>query len=68
MQALSNHPYFQTLTADVSEEAMATVLPKLKGEVVVIAGACSSIGLGIAELFIAHGARVVAGDIKMERA
>lgn len=66
MQAFSNHPYFQTFTADVSEEAMATFLPKLKGKVVVITGACSSIGLSIAELFIAHGARVVAGDIEME--
>src|SRR5580704_6440496 len=40
---------------------------RLEGKVALITGACSGIGLGTVELFIAEGARVVAADVQDEK-
>jgi NAD(P)-dependent dehydrogenase (short-subunit alcohol dehydrogenase family) len=40
---------------------------RLQGKVAVITGGCSGIGLGTVELFLAEGARVVAGDLQDEK-
>ena len=40
---------------------------RLEGKIAVITGACSGIGLGAVELFIAEGAQVVAADIQDEK-
>jgi NAD(P)-dependent dehydrogenase (short-subunit alcohol dehydrogenase family) len=42
-------------------------LDRLKNKVAVITGACSGIGLGAAELFVAEGARVIAADIQDDK-
>lgn len=42
-------------------------MDRLKGRVAVITGACSGIGLGTVELFVAEGARVVAADIQDDK-
>lgn len=42
-------------------------MDRLKGRVAVITGACSGIGLGAVELFVAEGARVVAADIQKDK-
>ena len=39
-------------------------MDRLKGRIAVITGACSGIGLGTVELFVAQGARVIAADIQ----
>jgi NAD(P)-dependent dehydrogenase (short-subunit alcohol dehydrogenase family) len=40
---------------------------RLQGKVAMITGGCSGIGLGTVELFLAEGARVVAGDLQDEK-
>jgi NAD(P)-dependent dehydrogenase (short-subunit alcohol dehydrogenase family) len=40
---------------------------RLEGKVAVITGGCSGIGLGAVELFVAHGARVVAADVQADK-
>ncbi len=40
---------------------------RLKDKVAVITGACSGIGLGTVELFVAEGARVIAADVQDEK-
>ena len=40
---------------------------RLEGKVALITGGCSGIGLGAVELFLAEGARVVAGDVQDEK-
>ncbi|PVM89933.1 2,5-dichloro-2,5-cyclohexadiene-1,4-diol dehydrogenase [Caulobacter radicis] len=40
---------------------------RLDGKVAVVTGACSGIGLGTVELFVAQGARVVAADLQAEK-
>src|SRR5258706_478581 len=40
---------------------------RLEGKVALITGACSGIGLGTLELFVAEGARVVAADLQDEK-
>jgi len=40
---------------------------RLEGKVAVITGACSGIGLGTVEVFLAEGARVVAADLQDEK-
>lgn len=42
-------------------------MDRLKNKVAVITGACSGIGLGAAELFVAEGARVIAADIQDDK-
>ncbi len=42
-------------------------MDRLKGRVAVITGACSGIGLGTVELFVAEGARVLAADIQDDK-
>ncbi len=42
-------------------------MDRLKGRVAVITGACSGIGLGTVELFVAEGARVLAADIQGDK-
>ena len=42
-------------------------MDRLKGKVAVITGACSGIGLGTVELFVAEGAKVIAADIQDEK-
>jgi NAD(P)-dependent dehydrogenase (short-subunit alcohol dehydrogenase family) len=42
-------------------------MDRLKNKVAVITGACSGIGLGTLELFVAEGARVLAADITAQR-
>lgn len=37
---------------------------RLDGKVALITGGCSGIGLGAVEMFVAHGARVVAADVQ----
>jgi len=40
---------------------------RLEGKIALITGACSGIGLGTLELFVAEGARVVAADVQDEK-
>lgn len=40
---------------------------RLNDKVAVITGACSGIGLGTAELFVAEGARVIAADVQEDK-
>src|SRR3984957_7873918 len=40
---------------------------RLDGKVALITGGCSGIGLGAVELFLAEGARVVAGDVQDDK-
>jgi len=42
-------------------------LDRLKDKIAVITGACSGIGLGAVELFVAEGARVIAADIQDDK-
>ena len=42
-------------------------MDRLKDKIAVITGACSGIGLGTVELFVAEGARVLAADIQNDR-
>lgn len=42
-------------------------MDRLKDKIAVITGACSGIGLGTVELFVAEGARVLAADIQDDR-
>ena len=42
-------------------------MDRLKGRVAVVTGACSGIGLGTVELFVAEGAQVLAADIQDDK-
>jgi NAD(P)-dependent dehydrogenase (short-subunit alcohol dehydrogenase family) len=42
-------------------------MDRLKDKIAVITGACSGIGLGTVELFVAEGARVIAADIQDDK-
>ena len=42
-------------------------MDRLRGRVAVVTGACSGIGLGTVELFVAEGARVLAADIQDDK-
>jgi len=43
-------------------------MDRLRGRVAVVTGACSGIGLGTVELFVAEGALVVVSEARVERA